>query len=456
MMSRRQFSASSVAFATFPTLSFGKGLAGEDPEGGSGSALVTKRVSALFGGRKLSLLGFGTASGLCYENRAEADRCLDYALRSGVNYFDTAYNYHGGNAELFLSEGLKGLPRDSYFLCDKMPTWLIKSLDDAKRIFNEQLKRCGVDYFDNYMLHSIRDEKDYERVYLQYGVLDFLLNQKEKGLIRHLGFSFHGRVPLLERLLSSRAFEMVQLSLNALEWEGPNQARMCYELCHKKDVPVFVMQPLAHGRLAQLKPTAEKLLRDVRPDKSAASWSFRFVAGLPGVACVLSGPGKFGHMVENVQTFEERSFEALSNEELDIYRKAISIELSGQKLIPCTGCRYCMPCKYGVDIVDVFMWWNDLLRNGRLPTRSDAPSVRRRFLRDYYNRFPVGRAGGGAAYCIGCRKCEDACPQWQFVISDEPVKIDEYVESIRALDPDFRPNDRVQGIIDRMRSRLKI
>ena len=253
-------------------------------EAGDDSVQVKRRLYPA-SGTELSLLGFGamrlpTRHGEIDEELAQ--KMVDYAYRHGVNYYDTAYMYHGGESEAFLGRALSKYPRESYFLVDKMPTFLITDPAEVPQIFEEQLRRCRTTYFDNYLLHSLSSRADFERIYLDGGGLDYLRKQKEVGRIRYLGFSFHGDMPFFDYLMDNFPWDCVMIQLNYLDWnepdEAPDGARQggsLYRKAMEKHTPCFVMEPVKGGRLADISSSAESVLRARQPDWSPAAWALR-------------------------------------------------------------------------------------------------------------------------------------------------------------------------------------
>jgi len=308
----------------------------------------------LKGNEKISLLGFGFMRLPVIENNPadidekKAFEMVDYARSQGVNYFDTAYMYHEGKSELFASRVLAKYPRESYYLADKLPIWALNTEEDIDRIFNEQLDKCGVGFLDNYLMHAM-SKSSFEKA-IKLNVYDKLKEYKDKGKIRNLGFSFHDTPEVLEWMLNTYDWDFVQIQLNYLDWDFQN-AKKQYELIEAKGIPCIIMEPVRGGALANLCPEAREILKKHSPEKSVASWAIRFAASLPNVLTVLSGMSDFSQVKDNIGSMSP--FMPLSEQErkvlddaLEAYKKA--------KIIPCTGCRYCMDCPFGVDIPGVF------------------------------------------------------------------------------------------------------
>ena len=287
---------------------------------------------------------------------------VDMYMNAGMNYFDTAYVYHGGKSEVAAREALvKRYPRDSFMIATKLPAWEIKKPEDVDRIFNEQLERAGVDYFDLYLLHSVEDGGNYE-TYEEYDCFNWGLKMKEEGRIRHLGFSFHGTPELLEKVLDRHPeIEFVQIQLNYLDRTNPVvQSQKLYEILSGRKVPIIVMEPVRGGMLANMDPAIEARFKTRRPEKSVASWALRFVGSLPGVMTILSGMSNEEQMKDNIGTF--KNFEPLKEDELDIINE-VTREILSIPQIGCTACRYCVDgCPQGIVIPDVFRAINTLRR----------------------------------------------------------------------------------------------
>ena len=351
-----------------------------------------------FQNEQLSLLGFGAmrlpclADGSIDENQvAEMTRL---AMEAGVNYFDTAYPYHGGQSERVMGRVLAKYPRGSYNLATKYPGHQILSDGyNPAAIFEEQLEKCGVDYFDFYLLHNV-NEKSME-VYMdpRWGIVDYFKEQKRLGRIRHLGFSSHAQVEGLEKFLDycGQDMEFCQIQLNYMDWML-QKAREKYELLTARGIPVWVMEPVRGGMLASLRAEDSARLKDIRPEATDASWGFRFLQGLPNVKMVLSGMSNLAQMQDNLTTFARR--DAITPEETELL---LSIARGMMDSIPCTACRYsCEGCPKGLDIPALLAVYNELRVT---PTVNAAMRVE--FLPE--EKKPTA--------CIACGKCSRSCPQ---------------------------------------------
>ena len=326
-------------------------------------------------------------------------RMVDAYLDAGLTYFDTAYVYHGGNSEKIVREALvKRHPRDSFTVATKLPAWCMKEEADRDRIFNEQLERCGVNYFDFYLLHSVEEGGNGE-TYDRLNCWEWAMAKKAAGQIRHFGFSFHGSPEYLEKLLDAHPeVEFVQIQLNYADWENPVvQSGRLYEILRSRGVPIVIMEPVKGGTLAKLTPELEARFRAVRPEASIASWALRFVASLPGVMTVLSGMSSPEQMADNIKTITH--FEPLTNAEKavveDVRRVIMSVEQIG-----CTACRYCTDgCPMNIAIPDVFRAVNTM----KLYHEEFRP-------KSFYKGL-IGQGHGRATDCVACGQCESVCPQ---------------------------------------------
>jgi len=325
-------------------------------------------------------------------------RMVDLYMQAGMNYFDTAYVYHGGKSEVTAREALvKRYPRDCFMIATKLPAWELKSEADVEKVFQEQLDRAGVDYFDFYLLHSVEDGNNYD-TYVKYDCFSWCMARKAEGKIRHFGFSYHGTPELLEEILDLHPeVEFVQIQLNYLDRTNPVvQSQKLYEILHKRNIPIIVMEPIRGGMLANLAPEIEAKFKARRPDKSVASWALRFVGSLPGVMTILSGMSTKEQMEDNIGTFTD--FEALSSDEVSLVDEVTSDILSMPQ-IGCTACKYCCDgCPMHISIPDVFRTINTLRRYP-----DDWRS--KNFYSGLISRY------GKASDCIGCGQCEGVCPQ---------------------------------------------
>ena len=385
-------------------------------------------------GSKLSRLGFGCMR-LPLKSNQEIDtelatKMIDYAYRRGVNYFDTAYMYHGGKSETFLGQALKNYPRESFFLVDKMPTYMVGSLADAKRIFQEQLDRCQTTYFDNYLLHYVHDRNEFDRVYIEQGVLNYLRSEQAQGRIKHLGFSYHGNQGLLDHLVDNFPWDFVMIQLNYQDWnepdETPHDARIegsLYRKLEDKSLPVFVMEPVKGGRLASLSEADTRILKSHEPNRSIASWAIRFAASHKNVVTVLSGMSDLNQVVDNINTMTD--FQPLTEAEQKLVQDPSGHSEDNDKLINCTNCKYCMPCPYGVDIPGNFQLFNKygvLAGDQEKINTANLSRPARDFLIQYKNNLPKAAR---ADHCIRCGKCLHLCPQH--------LRIPEHLRKIDAL-----------------------
>lgn len=397
----------------------------------------TREVSVLgLGGVRLPVLSGNLGSQDDAVDYETGSRLVDYAIAHGINWFDTGYFYHKGDSERFYGHALSRHPRESFWFCTKAPPWNISSLADARRIFEEQLKRCRMDYFDVYMLHSLCREEDYERTFVKTGALDYFREEKAHGRIRHLGFSFHGREDFMDHILASQQWDVVTILMNGIDWRGANRSESLLGKLRAKGVPAVGMESLAGGRLARLRPGAHELLRKARPELTDAAWSLKFAAERPGMMTAMTGFTKFEHLKENIATFDAKGYRRLTTDDEKVYLDAIRIETGDGAGVPCSECKYCMPCPYGLDIPGIFHWWNMKIKWDRLPSPTDPSdhAARLAFLDGYYGLVGWFR---GADRCIGCARCEKKCPQWQFKIPEEMAKIDAFVESLLRTESDY-------------------
>lgn len=347
----------------------------------------------------LSRLGFGAMRLPMMEtdpskiDEEQVFRMVDYALENGINYFDTAFPYHAGYSEIVLGKALARHPRESFYLATKYPGHQISDSYDPAAIFEEQLKKCGVEYFDFYLLHNVYENSVQTYMDERWGILDYFVKQKEMGRIRHLGFSSHAHPETLEKFLDycGDRIEFCQIQLNYLDWTLQD-AKKKYDLLTERGIPVWVMEPLRGGRLANLSEEEKAVLHELRPEESCIDWAFRFLQGLPNVKMILSGMSAYEQMVQNVETFQ--TSKPLNEEEMD----ALMNLAEGMKnAVPCTACRYCCAgCPMQLDIPKLIAAYNDLHFATNLMTVMNLDVL------------PEDKK---ASACIGCRKCTKVCPQ---------------------------------------------
>ena len=339
----------------------------------------------------------------------KAQEIVDYAYSHGINYYDTAYMYHEGESENFIGQALKKYPRESFNLTTKLPIWFAKSKEDVEKIFNEQLEKCQVDYFDFYLMHAMNKER--LPLYKEWAY-DFLLKMKAEGKIKHLGFSFHDKPEVLDKACQTfPEAEVVQIQLNYLDWEMQD-AKQQYEIIERYGKQCIIMEPVRGGALANPCEAANKLFKDAAPDKSIASWAIRYAASLPNVLVVLSGMSNLEQIVDNVNTIS--NFKPLTNEEYEIINKAVEA-YKLKDTVPCTGCRYCMDCPFGVDIPKVFSIYN------KYAVSKDKEA--------YKKAYEALADSEKADKCRACGACMKKCPQ-HIQIPDKMKMIKELNEKL--------------------------
>lgn len=343
------------------------------------------RLSRLgMGNMRLPVRADAAGSPIDYD-RAKA--IIDRAMELGVNYYDTAYIYHGGKSEEFTGRALAEYPRDSYYVADK---YNLDAEPDYRRQFSEQLRRLNMERIDFYLLHGVMDHN--AGTFLTNGCLEYFDEMKAQGKIRYFGFSFHGTPAALRRMVAARNWDFVQIQLNYYDWLY-GDARELYEILTEAGIPIMVMEPVRGGLLAKLNDASACILSQVHPERSLASWALRWVKALDGVQVVLSGMNEMAQLEENAATFSDES-PLTSGERALIEKAAEALRISVS--VPCTGCRYCVDgCPVGLDIPRLLAAYNDAKLGGawRLSTLNDLPE----------DKLP------GA--CIGCGACAGHCPQ---------------------------------------------
>ena len=368
---------------------------------------------------KLSALGFGcmrlpTVDGNDGNiNETEAARLIARAMEGGVNYYDTAWGYHAGNSETVMGRILKEYPRDSFFLADKFPGYDLANMDKVEEIFDQQLEKCQVDYFDFYLFHNVCEMNIDAYLDPKFHIYDSLMARKKAGQIKHLGFSAHGNLDTMKRFLETygKDMEFCQIQLNWLDWDFQD-AKTKVELLDSWGIPVWVMEPLRGGKLAKLPDEYAARLRELRPDEGVPVWAFRFVQSVPSVAVTLSGMSTMEQVEDNLRTFSEEK--PLSAQELQALL-AIADSMTGRTSVPCTACRYCTThCPQGLDIPMLLELYNEHTFTGG---GFIAPMA--------LTAYPEEKKPSA---CVGCRSCEAVCPQ-QIKIS-EVMK--DFTEKLKA------------------------
>ncbi len=451
-ISRRDFlktaGAAGLAAAGLTACGNGSGASSAETEADP-AGQMTFRTSPTTGDR-VSLLGFGMMrlpnlpSG--QEGNDEIDqetvnRMVDYAIAHGVNYFDTSPAYCQGLSERATGIALKRHPRESFYVATKLSnfnpgTW---SREASIEMYRNSMKELQVDYIDYLLLHAVGQggmQALHDR-YLDNGILEFLLEERDAGRIRNLGFSYHGDVKVFDWLLSRHdhyRWDFVQIQLNYLDWRfskaiNPRNtnAEYLYGELAKRNIPAIIMEPLLGGRLANVPDNIFTMLKEREPENSVASWAFRFAGSFPGVLTVLSGMTRMEHLQENVRTYSP--LDALTETEFNFLQDVASLMMQFDS-IPCNDCKYCMPCPYGIDIPGVLLHYNRCLNEGNIPASSQSENyrkARRAFLVGYDRSVPRLRQ---ASHCIGCNQCSPHCPQG-IDIPKELHRIDAFVEKLK-------------------------
>lgn len=352
---------------------------------------------------KLASLGLGTMrlpnkgeNGDTPIDEEETAQMVKYAIEKGINYFDTAWGYHNGESELVMGKILKEYPRQSFYLATKFPGYDVSNMDKVEEIFEKQLEKCQVEYFDFYLIHNVYEKNVEPYLDEKYGILDYLLKQKENGRIKHLGFSVHGSLEVMKKFLAvyGKYMEFGQIQLNYIDYDFQD-AKAKIEVLNQRNIPIWVMEPLRGGRLAQLNDEQEKTLKKLRPEEEIPAWAFRFLQSIPGVTMVLSGMSNRQQLEKNIKTFEEEK--PLNEEEMKTLLEMAKEMVKGNTL-PCTACRYCTAhCPKGIDIPQILAWYNEHVFTGG---GFIAPMA--------ISSLPDDKKPSA---CIGCKSCEAVCPQ---------------------------------------------
>ncbi len=398
-------------------------------------------------GDKVSLLGYGMMRlPTKVDNDKEFDqdminRQVDYAIEHGVNYFDTSPVYCQGQSEHCTGIALSRHKRSEYFVATKLSNFNSQFWSKEKSIemYRNSMKELQVDYIDYYLLHAVGGSMDeFNHRYVENGIMDFLVKEREAGRIRNLGFSFHGYKAVFDEVLAlveKYHWDFVQIELNYLDWDFANEinnrnvdAHYLYDELQKLGIPAVIMEPLLGGRLANLPQYLVNELKQRNPERSVASWAFRYAGTPEGVLTVLSGMTYMEHLKDNLLSYCPLT--PLTEEEMEYLHGNIATKIVGLENIPCNDCKYCMPCPYGVDIPGIFVHYNKCKNDGILPRDTGDPeyrSNRRKYLISLDRSVPRNRQ---ADHCIGCGQCEPHCPQ-NIRIPRELRKLDQMIEELK-------------------------
>ena len=389
-------------------------------------------------GEQISLLGFGMMR--LPNNQDEVNQLVDYAIAHGVNYFDTAPMYMGGQSEILMGNALSRHPRGKYYVATKMSNQnrRLWSFDESKHMYEQSFERLKVDYIDYYLLHSIGGGMEtLEGRFLNNGMLDFLLKERQAGRIKHLGFSYHGDVRDFDWLLDRQdeyEWDFVQIQMNFLDWRHASMrggrrvdadAEYLYDKCEKMGVQCVVMEPLRGGAFGKMAQELTDRLKAVHPNDSTARWAFRWVGSYPNILTTLSGMNRMDHLEENIKTFSPLQ---PCTEQENVLLAEIADQMSGFPTIPCTTCEYCMPCPFGVNIPGNFAYYNEAVNSHLLPlpekSAADYAERREQFITGYKKALPD--AATWASKCRDCEVCLSKCPQ-QIRIPNQMARIVETI-----------------------------
>ena len=443
-MKRRDFIKISGAAAVAAACAPKSAVSGANAPASEGKMLTRVNPAS---GDEVSLLGFGCmrwpmvddGKGGKIIDQEAVNEMVDYALEHGVNYFDTSPAYLMGQSEKAAGEALRRHPRESYFIATKLSNFGDQSPEASIRMYHDSLEQLHTDYFDYYLLHSIgRGGKDaFNRRYVENGMIEFLRKEKAAGRIRNLGFSFHGAKHEFDYFMElydsgEQVWDFCQIEMNYVDWAHADGVRnvnadYLYAELDKRGIPIVIMEPLLGGRLANVPARIQRQMKQREPDRSAASWAFRFCGSYPRVLCILSGMTSMDPLTENVQTFS--NFQPLTEEELDFLQR-VADQMTEYPLVNCTNCKYCMPCPWGIDIPGTFQHYNRALTEGtyaRSAEQKDYLKLKRTYLISYDRAVASVRQ---AHHCIGCGQCLPHCPQ-SIPIPTELRRIADYVDRLK-------------------------
>ena len=430
------------------TVALGAAAAGCAPKGSRKDDAQTGKMELRTNpatGDKVSLLGYGCMrwrmkrdeNGRQVIDQENVNELVDYAMAHGVNYYDTSPAYLQGQSEEAAGIALSRYPRKDYYIATKLSNFGVFSRQGTQDMYYKSFEQLRTDYFDYYLLHAIGRGgiPAFNERYVDNDIMSFLLAEREAGRIRQLGFSFHGMqtdFDDLMKLYDKYHWDFVQIEMNDMDWKhaDPRQntnAAYLYEELDKREIPITVMEPLLGGRLARVPENVSNLMKTRDPDASVASWAFRFVGSHPRVLTALSGMTYMENLVENVNTFSD--FKPMNEEELEFMDQLAGL-MAEYPMINCNNCQYCMPCPYGVDIPGIFMHYNSIVTEGKMPLSKDQREfrkLRRNYLTTYSKAIESLRQ---ADHCIGCHQCIEHCPQ-SISIPEELQRIDQYIEKLK-------------------------
>ena len=398
-------------------------------------------------GDRISALGFGCmrwpmikdANGKDVIDQEAVNEMVDYAIAHGINYFDTSPAYLQGQSEKAAGIALSRYPRDKYYIATKLSNFNDASPEASIQMYKDSFKQLNTDYFDYYLLHAIgRGGKDaFEERYVKNGLVPFLLEEKKAGRIRNLGFSFHGAKHEFDYFMElhdsgEMVWDFVQIEMNYVDWKHADGVRnvnadYLYEELDKRGLPIVIMEPLLGGRLARVPESISRHMKEREPDRSVASWAFRFCATYPRVLCVLSGMTNMDPLRENVETFGH--FKPLTEEEL-AFLEQMATQMMDYPLVNCTDCKYCMPCPWGIDIPGTFQHYNRAITDGtyaQSKEQKDYAKLKKAYLVSYDRAVATVRQ---ADHCIACGECLSHCPQ-SIPIPSQLRRIANYIENLK-------------------------
>lgn len=395
-------------------------------------------------GDTVSLLGYGCMrwpmikdeNGKDIIDQAKVNEMVDYAMAHGVNYYDTSPAYLQGQSEKATGIALSRYDRKKFYIATKLSNFGDASEKASIKMYHDSFDEMQTDYFDYYLMHSIGSGglPAFNKRYVDNGIMDFVMGEREKGKIRQMGFSFHGNQDEFDQLIALHDkyhWDFVQIQMNYVDWRhatGNNtNAEYLYEKLDNLGLPITVMEPLQGGRLSRVPEIVAQQFKERNPDASVGSWAFRFVGSHPRILTALSGMTYMEHLVDNVNTFTD--FQYMNDEELEFIEK-MAILIKEFPTVECNDCKYCMPCPYGINIPDIFRYYNTMVNEGAAPQSQDQENyrkLRRNYLTKYNKAIPTLRQ---ADHCIGCRQCESHCPQ-SIRIPNELQRIDAYIEKLK-------------------------